>query len=254
MSRNLFPYPYPVHEAIEFFSGEDSMLVYHGHQFSRILQKFEKLCSYGLHYVAYPLGIMNYSKSPDIRKKMKTEIRAYEASRNSGILSIIGHTHRPLFESLSKRDAIKYRIDTLIRLYRDAQHLEKQAIVRQIRSLQKTLWEMKDHKELHISELYSAESLVPCLFNSGCGIGKRSMTCLEINQNEIQLVYWYNQEKSPSSEDLSRYDHYEIPGSPLRKIVLNRENLHFIQDKIRLMTPQPSLSSPGMPLPFSAAS
>ena len=250
LGRHNIDYPYKVYESLEIQKGGDAMLVYHGHQFSRLLQKFETLCKFSLQFIAYPLGIMNYSKSPDSRKKMKTEIRAYEASRQLGIISIIGHTHRPLFETLSKRDSLKYRIDNLIRRYRKAGSLEQDRIVCEIRQYQNELTGIKNSGEFHISELYSSDSLLPCLFNSGCAIGKRGITALEIDRDEIQLVYWYNSQNNSLSKSPIGYEYYEISGTSLRKVILNREKLTYIMDKIRLITPQPYLSCPDTSLPF----
>ncbi len=247
--RNM-DYPFQVHESLEIHRNSDSLLVYHGHQFSHILRKFETLCKFAIQYVAYPLGIMNYSKSPDSRKKLKTELRAYEASRQLGLISIIGHTHRPLFESLSKKDSLKYRIDTLIRRYRSGSQQEQIRIRSEIRQCQEELNLMKDNSEFHISELYSSETLLPCLFNSGCAIGKRGITSLEIHEDEIQLIYWYDQSKISTATAPIGYNYHEIPGSTLRRVILNRERLDYIQDKIRLMNPQPSLFWQDTSLPF----
>jgi hypothetical protein len=41
----------------------------------------------------------------------------YGFSSRRKIVSIIGHIHRPLFESLSKIDTLKYRIEQLCRHY-----------------------------------------------------------------------------------------------------------------------------------------
>ncbi len=250
LANGNLDYPFEVYESLELYNGRDSILVYHGHQFSELLQRFETICTFALQFIAYPLGIMNYSKSPDNRKKLKTELKAYEASRQLGLISVIGHTHRPLFESLSKRDSLKYRIDTLIRRFRNAGHSQQLRIKREIRQYQEELEEMKHTSEFHISELYSNDGLVPCLFNSGCAIGKRGITSLEIHKDEIQLIYWFDQEKvSPATAPIG-YNFYEIPGTTLRKVVLNSEKLDYIMDRIRLMYPQPSLSYPDTSLPF----
>jgi len=238
LTNRNFDYPLPICESLELHKGEDSILVYHGHQFSELLQRFESLSKFVLQYIACPLGIMNYSKSPDSRKKIKTEVRAYEASRKLGIISIIGHTHRPLFESHSKRDRLKFKIENLVRHFREADPMEQLRIRSEILQYQEELWELKYQSEFHISELYSSDELLPCLFNSGCAIGKRGITCIEIHEDEIQLVYWYDQNRiSPSTAPIG-YRYREIPGTSLRKVILNREKRDYILDKIRIMHPQ----------------
>ena len=238
LSNPNFDYPFPIYESLELHKDQDSILVYHGHQFSELLQRFETLCKLTLQFIAYPLGIMNFSKSPDSRKKIKTEVKAYEASRELGLISIIGHTHRPLFESHSKRDSLKYRIEDLVRRYREAGSPEQLRIRKEIFQYQEELREMKHKSEFHISELYSSDELLPCLFNSGCAIGKRGITAIEIHEEEIQLVYWYDRQRlSPSTAPIG-YHYDEIPGTSLRKVILNREKRDYIMDKIRIMYPR----------------
>ena len=230
-------YPFPVHEALDIDTGNGNILIYHGHQFSELLMRFEKICRYTLQYIAYPLGIMNYSKSPTNRKKLKTEIRAYEASSKAGLISIIGHTHRPLFESLSKTDSLRYRLDFLIRSYRMSDPYSQKNIEREIKNTQKELSLVRQSSELHISKLYSAEQLVPCLFNSGCTIGKRGVTAIELDNDKMELVYWYDAGNTSQYRNFYGYEQTDIPGTDLRRVVLNSEKLSYIQDKIRFMSP-----------------
>ncbi len=243
-------YPYPVHESLEIHNDRGSLLVYHGHQFSSFILRYEKLCSYVLKYIAYPLGIMNYSKSPANRKKIKTEIHAYQASSLSGMISIIGHTHRPLFESLSKSDSLKYRLDSLIRSYRQTSELERKGIEREIKLLQRDLKLLRNSNETQISELYSSDGLVPCLFNSGCTIGKRGFTAIEVDDSSISLVYWYDSEKQSQYNNFFGYNRMPLPGSSLTRITLNSEKLSYIQDKVRFMAPQLSLCGSDTPVSF----
>jgi len=243
-------YPFDIHESLELRNSDGSILVYHGHQFSEFLMRFEKFCRFTLKYLASPLGIMNYSKSPNSRKKLKTETRAYEASSREGIISIIGHTHRPLFESMSKADSLKYRLDSLIRNYRKCDIFEKKTIAREIRTVQNELSFLHNSSELHISELYSSKGLSPCLFNSGCTIGKRGITGIEVSKEKIKLVYWYDTAQSSQYQNFFGYKQTGIPGTSLRKITLNSEKISYIQDKIRFMAPQPFLSGSGTLLSF----
>jgi len=232
-------YPFSIRESLELNNNDGSILIYHGHQYSEMLMRFEKFFRFVLKYMASPLGIMNYSKSPDSRKKLKTETRAYEASYREGLISIIGHTHRPLFESISKADSLKYRLDTLIRNYRKCSIYEKKMISCEIKNVQNELTFLHNSSELHISELYSAKGLSPCLFNSGCTIGKRGITGIELNRDKIKLVYWYDTDKNSQYQNFFGYKKTEIQGTSLRRITLNSEKISYIQDKIKFMAPLP---------------
>jgi predicted phosphodiesterase len=90
-----------------------TIFIFHGHQASFFWERFQTLCGFILRYIANPLGIKNYSVSHDSRIRFQTEKRVYNFSRHMQIVSLIGHTHRPLFESLSKVDCLKFKIEQL---------------------------------------------------------------------------------------------------------------------------------------------
>ena len=76
--------------------------------------------SLALKFVAVPLRIKNYSVAHNKTKKSHVEKMAYDFARSKHIVSIIGHTHRPLFESFSKLDSLKFRIESKLREYQTA--------------------------------------------------------------------------------------------------------------------------------------
>ena len=54
------------------------------------------------------------------RRRFRVEKRIYGFARRKKVLAMIGHTHRPLFESLSRLDALKIEIENLCRRYPQA--------------------------------------------------------------------------------------------------------------------------------------
>jgi hypothetical protein len=139
---------------------------------------------------------------------------------------------------MSKADSLKYRLDTLIRNYRKCDVYEKKTIFNEIKSVQNELVFLRNRSELHISELYSSEGLMPCLFNSGCTIGKRGITAIELDQDKIKLVYWYDAEKNRQYQNFYGYKQTEVRDTSLKRITLNSEKLCYIQDKISFMSPR----------------
>ena len=97
-------------------------------------------------------------------------------------MAVIGHTHRPLFESLSRIDYLKFQIESLCRSYPAADAAGKAFLEEKIRAYQQDLQYTltKDRKNGSRSSLYDSGRLVPCVFNSGCATGKRGITALEI--------------------------------------------------------------------------
>jgi UDP-2,3-diacylglucosamine pyrophosphatase LpxH len=216
----------------------NSMFIFHGHQASLFYEKFNYIDGFFLRYFAQPFGIMNYSVSHDSAKRFKVERRVYDFSAARKILSIIGHTHRPLFESFSKIDSIKFKIEQLCRSYIDAQNGEKKSIERDIMFYRSELQAVydKDMKNGSRSSLYNSNLLVPCLFNSGCTVGKRGITAIEIKNSVISLVYWFDRDR-----EKKHFSHNELPIEELDKsnyyrMVLKSDCLNYIFTRINLLT------------------
>ncbi|THB62452.1 MAG: hypothetical protein D6B26_08180, partial [Spirochaetaceae bacterium] len=107
-------YALPEEEGVD---GRRELFIFHGHQASRFYALFNDQLGMMLKYLLRPLPFKNFSVSHDNRKKKRLEERVYSFSNSQHIVSIIGHTHRPLFESLSKSDYVKYNIERLCRQY-----------------------------------------------------------------------------------------------------------------------------------------
>lgn len=103
--------------AIRLLYEKDEIFIFHGHQASDWMEKYHRLTSILIRYVARPLGIKNYSTAFNSRKRFRVEKKVHDFSNNHKIISLIGHTHRPLFESLSKMDTLKFKIEQLVRSY-----------------------------------------------------------------------------------------------------------------------------------------
>jgi UDP-2,3-diacylglucosamine pyrophosphatase LpxH len=216
----------------------NSIFIFHGHQASLFHEKFNYIDGFFLRYFAQPFGIMNYSVSHDSVKRFKVERRVYDFSAARKILSIIGHTHRPLFESLSKIDSIKFRIEQLCRSYIDAQNGVKERIARDIRFYRQELQAVydKDMKNGSRSSLYNSNLLVPCLFNSGCTVGKRGITAIEIENSTIRLVYWFDREREKKHFSHTGLSIEQLENSNYYRMVLKSDCLNYIFTRINLLT------------------
>ncbi len=225
-------------EAVRFDYHGDTIFVFHGHQATVFFESFNWMSEFFLRSVANTFRIPNFPVAYQSRKRYWTEHRVYDFSRDRGIVSIIGHTHRPLFESLSKIDALKFRIELLCRDYplsspsRRAE-IEK-AIAGDSRELRR-LWD-RDRRNGLRESLYDSGISVPCLFNSGCGIGKRGVTAIEIAGGRIALVHWFDRNRSvryltdgsmASAERLASTDYF--------RVVIKEDHLPYIFTRIRLL-------------------
>jgi UDP-2,3-diacylglucosamine pyrophosphatase LpxH len=215
----------------------DVLFLFHGHQASHFQTRFSVLVGLTLRYLARPLGIKNYSVSRSTYRKYRTERRVYSFSQAERIASLIGHTHRPLFESLSKIDSLRFRIEQLCRQYARARAREKRRLSEDIQRHKSELQQVYARKGGLRSQrsIYNTKLLIPCLFNSGCCIGKRGITAIELQEGEIALVHWFDKNLSQKHFDLVDEVPQQLDGSDYYRVVLNQDSLDYIFTRIRLL-------------------
>ncbi len=227
-------------ESLKFHFGKETLLLFHGHQASVLLWETYPMVSRAIvlfiRYIAKPVGIRNFSTSYNSTRRFAIEKSIYEFSNNAKIVSIIGHTHRPLFESLSKVDFLNYRIEELCRAYPAADDEKRALIERKIAALKIELdacYEQGNKIGLR-SGLYN-NITIPSIFNSGCAIGKRSITALEIEGNKIRLVYWYNGKQSRKYTSDRDNRPMELGSTGFSRIVLNEDSLEYVFSRLHLL-------------------
>ena len=237
LSNENISYPYPVTESVNLDFRNQNIFVFHGHQASRKYNFQNAMIGYTLRYFANPLGIKNYSVSHNSRKKYRIEKNVYDFSSVKKIMSVIGHTHRPLFESLPKLERIKYRLEQLMREY-SAKDLKKDKRIEQVVSIYKNelskLYEKKSHKKN--PNIYNSMIHVPVLFNSGCVIGKRGMTCLEIVNGKIRLIHWFDKKISKKYLNHTGYEPQQMNDSDFFRLIINKERMNYLFARINLLS------------------
>ncbi|MBN1836093.1 MAG: metallophosphoesterase family protein [Spirochaetales bacterium] len=244
--------PFPAErllEGLRLTRDGQSLFVFHGHQASLFQERFMSLSGLALRYVATPLGFRSYSTSHDSRKKFRVERRVYTFAAAAKTVALIGHTHRPLFESLSKIDVLRFRIEGLCREYAEARPRKREGLEEEIRRSKaelERLYEVKGEMP-HTPSLYNSRFLVPCLFNSGCAVGKRGFTALEMRGGDIALVHWFDRRRSDrhlqpgagvdSTGDPgdSEENPQQLGDSDYFRVVLNRDSLDYVFTRIRLL-------------------
>jgi predicted phosphodiesterase len=228
-------YPYPLYGVIRIENGVIPAYVFHGHQSSYIYSKYNKVLKAGIRYVLKPFGIKNISSGRNPYKRYHVEKAAYNFSLDMRCISIIGHTHRPLFESLGRFDYIKFEIEHLIRDYplssEDKRRLNETNVMALRRELGKLM--KKERKVVFRQSVYGDEMPVPCLFNSGCVIGKKGLHAIELSCEDIALVYWYTEGKGRRFISRGGYDIEKLGNN--RRAILNRDRLDYISARIQLL-------------------
>jgi predicted phosphodiesterase len=186
-------YPYPLLHGLSLEKDGRRVFICHGHQASRFFVKYDYLSEFIVRYLAKPLRIKNSSISGDSRRRFAAERRIYRAARTLGLVVLAGHTHRPLFESLSKYDSLRWSIEELLREYAIADAPQRRRLAELVGIYRGELERLsrKELKRDRSRSLYGeGPLLVPCLFNSGCATGKHGFTVLEIDRLTISLQHW----------------------------------------------------------------
>ena len=237
INRNLY-------EAIILDFEGNSILVFHGHQASMSFVLTTKLVKYGLRYIAQPLGIKNFTRSYNDPKIHKVEQFVYKFSSERKIISIIGHTHRPLFESLSEIDFLRYKIENLLRGYPEKNSADPKTlreaeagIEDEIREYKKQIKEIykENNKYRFRSSLFDQEFIIPSIFNTGSVIGKEGLTAIEISDSNISLIHYFDGNKKIKKYSYSAERVEQIDDTSFYRTVLKKESLDYIFRRIKFL-------------------
>jgi UDP-2,3-diacylglucosamine pyrophosphatase LpxH len=233
-SRDL---PFPVSEALKIRLGAKTLFVVHGHQTSHLNWAFQTLGILFLRWLLHPLGFGNYTVAESSRRRFRVERRMYGFARQKKIMALIGHTHRPLFESLSRLETLKIEIENLCRKYPQASAGEKFELELKLTLLKVEYVKLqhKDHRTQSSENLYHDGPLLPCLFNSGCGIGRHGITAIEIVRGRAALVYWFDRRRSAKYFESEGYQPQQLGDSDYFHVVLKEEDLDYIFSRINLL-------------------
>jgi hypothetical protein len=152
-------------------------------------------------------------------------------------ISVIGHTHRDLFESLGRFDYIKFEIERLCRDYPESSGEDRERIAGEVEQLRLELGKLKrsERRDVLRQSLYGDELPVPCLFNSGCAIGKKGINAIEVDNKNISLVYWFIQGKGMKFISRGWYPVEQLEDTDYYRSVLNHDRLDYVNAKIQLL-------------------
>jgi predicted phosphodiesterase len=224
-------------ESLRLEMGAKRLWLFHGHQVSRLNWLFQTLGRLALRWLLHPLGIGNYIVARSSRRRFRVEKRVYLHARTKKLLALIGHTHRPLFESLSRLDTLKIEIENLCRRYPHAPAGRKRELEEKLARIKKEYAQLrqKDRQLVRGENLYHPGPLLPCLFNSGCGIGRNGITAIELAGGRIALVYWIDRQRSEKFFDGEGYEPHRLDGTDYYRVVLKEEELDYVFTRINLL-------------------
>lgn len=230
-SLNLF-------EGVRLEYKDNSIFIYHGHQTTNFFEDYFRLSSMFGRYVLNPIGYKNVTLPIDDESKISTEEIAYQFSSHKKVVSIIGHTHRPLFESHSKIDSLKMKIELLLNELHTKKNSNNEKLIESIKLHKIDLDKLYNEKlkSNNRSSIYNEKLMIPCLFNSGSVIGKRGATGIEIKNGKIALVYWFDEYRSKRYLDYDGVTSKRLGTTSFHKAILKKESLDNIFLRIKLLT------------------
>ncbi|MBN2651289.1 MAG: metallophosphoesterase [Spirochaetales bacterium] len=216
--------PYALHDGLVLTGYKYPFFIYHGHQSSPNYNRYSRVMAIFIKIFAGPLGIRNFTRLYHNPRKLAVETSTYKFSTEHKIISVIGHTHRPLFESLSRSDMLRFKIEMNIRRYRNASRKKREEIVKKIENYKSQLKAWRRHTSGQDAKglLYSTDIAVPLLFNSGSVIGKKGFSGIEISNGNIYLISW-------------RYINPKDHSEGFRKVVLRKDSLEYVMDCISIL-------------------
>jgi hypothetical protein len=226
LSAGCEGYPYTVFDALKLKTECGTLFLIHGHQGSRLGTRLKSVSKGVVKYLAKPFGINNYSISKDSRAKYRLERNIYSFSARKRCLTIIGHTHRPLFESLSRIDELRYSIEEVCRRYPGLPAKERESARIAVKQMRLELEHRvrKEGRRNYRRSVYNKNIVLPVLFNSGSVIGKHGVTGIEIADDRISLVQWSLSADEGSTE-----------GMGIKREVWNSERLDSVFARIELL-------------------
>ncbi len=238
LNKKRYQARFPLAEAFKLKYKDNIIFLFHGHQAERNFRIKQPISTFIVRYIAHPLGIKNYSVAFNSHKRFKLEKKIYDFARGKKILAIIGHTHRPLFESLSKIDTLKFQIERFCRILPYSKADKQKILADNIHSFKKELEVLllDEDKEGFVDNLYSKAPMVPCLFNSGCCIDENGVTAIEINHGKIELVYWFDKKRSTKYFDYGHHQPQQLEDSDYWRVSLKKEPLNYVFTRVNLLS------------------
>lgn len=123
--------------------------------------------------------------------------------KDTNMVFICGHTHRPVFISEAHEDEIISKINEKNKELQEAKtEKQKKLIQDEIYNLYAELEWVKSKSNSETSGMPANEPL-PCFFNTGCcSFGDGDITGLEIADGEIRLVRWPDDTGKPKKKEI----------------------------------------------------
>jgi len=218
-----------LHRASEAIKLGDDIFLLHGHQGDYLCDKvvwFSKFWArkavpfvhIGKAYFNYENRSATKSQIPKNREKLY-----YNWAKEKKVILICGHTHNAIFASLSYYWWLKEQIEIkeikLEKIQSTEDEVRINKLSKKIDKLKSELLNEEKKGRKYFRLTAKRKEPLPCYFNTGCGLFRKSITNIEIEGDKIRLIKW--KKKALSSERR-------------RKVLWKEKSLSEISKKINL--------------------
>ena len=187
--------------------GHGGLFLVHGHQGSLFSDRLAGISKLVVRFVWRT--IQRLTRRPSTTPSTDTCLREehdkamYDwAARQRGIVTIAGHTHRPVFNSKTHLQQLEEELAQFLDLPLNQADADYDARVAELRARIEHV-RVKDRQ--CDEETGRPERSKPCYFNSGCcSFGDGDITGLEIAEGEIRLVRWPEDDGTLAPKILAR--------------------------------------------------
>jgi UDP-2,3-diacylglucosamine pyrophosphatase LpxH len=185
-----------------------TLFLVHGHQGTGTSDKWSRLARIPVRYVwrnvQRATGYGWSTPATDWRLRARHNIALYSwAQRQSGLVLIAGHTHRPVFKSRSHADQLQEELQAAERAL-EAEPGSR-ALLEAVGSLVAELEWVRTQEYQRSGPEGTTEMEVPAYFNTGCcSFRNGHITGIEIAEGEIRLVRWPDDGNRPRPSVLAR--------------------------------------------------
>jgi UDP-2,3-diacylglucosamine pyrophosphatase LpxH len=182
----------------------------HGHQGSAASDKWALVSKLIVRYIWRPIQrLIRFSfntPATDWRLRERHNIAMYLwAEKQENLALIAGHTHRPVFKSLSHAGQIKEELDGLEAQFKASP--DDQQLQDKVNALAAELeWvRAQGNQKPGVEGMKIVPMVNPCYFNTGCcSYFDGDVTGIEIADGEIRLVRWPDDQDEPKPQILTQ--------------------------------------------------
>jgi len=187
----------------------------HGHQGTLESDRFAWLSQLAIRFLWRPFQRLTKAKSPtptrdfDLRLKQEIALHGW-ARQQSRLILISGHTHHPVFSSVSHESRLKSELENL------KQKLEQADTAADRINLQQKISDKTARLNWVLAKsngvaLEIPKEQKPCYFNTGCcSYSDGDITGIEIEDGKIRLVRWPDDDGNPRKKILQEGNLKEI--------------------------------------------